>query len=47
MVRVLGTPCAVGVTDVGLNVPVAPAGRPLTLRFTALEKPFTAVTVTV
>ena len=32
---------------VGLNVPVAPAGRPLTPRVTTPAKPFTAVTVDV
>jgi hypothetical protein len=37
----------VPLTDVGLNVPVAPAGNPLTLRFTAPLNPFTAPTFTV
>ena len=31
----------------GLNDPVAPAGRPVTLRLTALLKPFCGVTVIV
>ena len=35
------------VTVVGLNVPVAPEGNPVTLRETAPLKPFTAVTVCV
>ena len=34
------------VTDVGLNVPVAPVGNPLTLNVTALLKPLTGVMVT-
>jgi hypothetical protein len=34
-------------TDVGLNVPVAPVGRPLTLRLTVPLKPPTAVVLTV
>ena len=33
------------VTDVGLNVAVAPAGNPLTVRATAPVKPFTAADV--
>ena len=33
------------VTEVGLNVPVAPVGRPLTVKVTAALKPFKAVTV--
>lgn len=32
------------VTEVGLNVPVAPVGRPLTVNPTGALKPFTAVT---
>ena len=35
------------VTDGGLRVAVVRDGKPLTLRFTVPEKPFTAVTVTV
>lgn len=35
------------VTEVGLNVPAAPAGNPVTLSETAPLKPFTAVTVCV
>jgi hypothetical protein len=34
-------------TDVGLNVPVAFAGRPLTLRLTVPVKPFCALVLTV
>ena len=34
-------------TDVGLNVPVAPAGSPLTLNETPALKPFEGVTVAV
>jgi hypothetical protein len=33
-------------TDVGLNVPVALAGRPLTLKLIVPVKPFTAVVLT-
>ena len=33
------------VIEAGLNVPVAPAGNPLTLRFTEPVKPLTAVTL--
>ena len=33
--------------DVGLNLPVAPVGRPDTLNDTAPVNPFTAVTATV
>ena len=33
------------VTEVGLNVPVAPVGRPLTVKATAALKPFALVTV--
>ena len=33
------------VTEVGLNVPVAPVGRPLTVKSTAALKPFAPVTV--
>jgi hypothetical protein len=36
-----------GVIDVGLNVPVAPVGKPLTFRLTALLNPFSAPTLTV
>jgi hypothetical protein len=32
------------VTEAGLNVAATPAGNPLTLRLTALEKPFYGVT---
>jgi hypothetical protein len=32
------------VTEVGLNVPVVPVGRPLTEKLTAELKPFNAVT---
>jgi hypothetical protein len=32
------------VTEVGLKMPVAPLGRPLTLKFTVPAKPFAAVT---
>jgi hypothetical protein len=35
------------VTDVGLNWPVAPDGKPLTLRLTVPVNPFKAVTVVV
>jgi len=35
------------VTEVGLNVPVAPLGKPLTLKPTAPVKPFSAPTFTV
>src|SRR5258706_13609135 len=35
-VRVLAVPCEVGVTDVGLNVAVAPVGTPETDRLTLL-----------
>jgi len=35
------------VTEVGLNVPVAPLGNPLTLKLTAPVKPFSAPTFTV
>ena len=35
------------VTEVGLNVPVAPVGNPVTVSATAALKPFTAVTVCV
>ena len=34
-------------TDVGLNVPVAPAGKPLTLKLTDPVKPFTTPVFTV
>ncbi len=34
-------------TEVGLKLPVAPLGKPLTLRFTVPVKPFTAVMVVV
>ena len=37
----------VGVTDAGLKLPLAPAGRPLTLRLTALVNPCREVAVTV
>ena len=33
------------VTEVGLNVPVAPVGRPLMEKLTAELKPFKAVTL--
>ena len=35
------------VTDVGLTLPLAPLGNPLTLKFTAPVKPFTALMVVV
>src|SRR5207244_2371848 len=35
------------VVDAGLNTAVAPAGRPVTLRFTTPVNPFTAVTCAV
>src|SRR5438128_347943 len=35
------------VTVAGLNVPVAPAGKPLTLRFTVPENPFKGVMLAV
>ena len=34
-------------TEGGLNAPVAPLGKPLTLRLTVPVKPFTAVKVVV
>src|ERR1043166_1573450 len=46
-VRVVLAPDAVGVTAVGLNDAVTPAGSPDTLGVTAVAKPFCEVRVTV
>lgn len=46
-VAIVSVELAPAPTAVGLNVPVAPAGNPLTLKFTFTLKPFTAPTLTV
>ena len=47
IVNVLITPSAVGVKAGGVNAAFAPTGRPVAVKFTALENPFTAVSLTV